>query len=347
MAAIKHLDLVSILFSSCVALLVYITSIALYRIILHPLAKIPGPKLAALTLLYQTYYCTRNNQSRFYKQVELLHKQYGMSQLNTDPISSTSTSSSPKGLHTVTAENCVGPVVRIAPNEISLSDPVNYEKIYNVGSKFYKDPDFYGALGADSAAFTTISNELHRIRRRALDPMFSRKVVLELEAVVQDKANKLSRRLEKGLEDGSANGVNMHHGFRAVSVDVITEYAFNDCYNQLDKDDFGHSFFAMVKGTIGAFWIFMQFPLLQAVALNLPPWLVFNPTIRLFNAYLAVSDSSQSQLIYLKEHRILEPRLQRSKTVSSQGRKQKDHPFSRNSSTQITLKTTLYLTLIS
>ena len=188
-----------------------------------------------------------------------------------------------------------GPVVRIAPNEVSLSDPSNYEKIYNVGSRFYKDPGFYSAFGAPGAAFTTTSNELHRVRRAAQSPLFSRKIVLQLENVVHDKANKLSKRIESGLEDGNPNGVDLHYGFRAVSVDVITEYAFNDCYNLLDRDDFGYPFFAMVKGTIGAFWIFMQWPLVQYIALNLPNWLVPNPTVRDFNQFLDVSKSIRHQ----------------------------------------------------
>lgn len=47
----------------------------------------------------------------------------------------------------------------------------------------------------------------------------------------------------------------------------------------------------MVKGTIGAFWIFMQWPLLQAVALSLPPFLIFSAPVKLFNEYMGVSTS--------------------------------------------------------
>ncbi len=89
------------------------------------------------------------------------------------------------------------------------------------------------------------------MRRAALNPMFSRKLVLELEDVVQDKASKLSDRLESGLKSGNPDGVDLHFGFRAVSVDVISDYAFGDCYNLLERADFGKYFFDMVKGTIG------------------------------------------------------------------------------------------------
>jgi hypothetical protein len=48
-----------------------------YNIYRHPLAHIPGPKLAAATYLYQTYFSFRNGKSRYYIQITDLHKKYG------------------------------------------------------------------------------------------------------------------------------------------------------------------------------------------------------------------------------------------------------------------------------
>jgi hypothetical protein len=48
-----------------------------YNIYRHPLAHIPGPKLAAATYLYQTYFSFRNEKSRYYIQITDLHKKYG------------------------------------------------------------------------------------------------------------------------------------------------------------------------------------------------------------------------------------------------------------------------------
>lgn len=39
-----------------IALLVYRLGLYLYRYTLHPLAKFPGPRLAAVSSLYQIYY---------------------------------------------------------------------------------------------------------------------------------------------------------------------------------------------------------------------------------------------------------------------------------------------------
>jgi len=140
-----------------------------------------------------------------------------------------------------------------------------------VGSKYSKSPAFYGAFGSNSAAFTTPSNELHRVRRAALNPLFSRKMVLELEEVVQSKVKKLCRRLTEAL--AARQPIDLHHGFRAVSVDVITDYAFDNCHNLLDRTDFGVDFFAMVRGLGPAFWFFQQWPFIQPMALKTPLWL--------------------------------------------------------------------------
>lgn len=42
-----------------IALLVYRLGLYLYRYTLHPLAKFPGPRLAAVSSLYQIYYDVR------------------------------------------------------------------------------------------------------------------------------------------------------------------------------------------------------------------------------------------------------------------------------------------------
>jgi hypothetical protein len=65
---------------SC-SVLLYVIVHRLYRVFydlyLHPLAHIPGPKLAAVTYLYQTYYSLVRG-SRFYLQIGKLHEKYGI-----------------------------------------------------------------------------------------------------------------------------------------------------------------------------------------------------------------------------------------------------------------------------
>jgi hypothetical protein len=132
--------------------LIHITTTCIYRRYFHPLAEIPGPFIPAITKLYQSYF-----NCRYYLEIERLHHKYG-------------------------------PVVRITPDEVhiaTISD--DYEKIYHVGSKYAKSPNFYNALCAPHSSVCTVSNEVYKIKRGAMNPIFSRQRVLDVESIVQDK----------------------------------------------------------------------------------------------------------------------------------------------------------------
>ncbi|KAK1756780.1 cytochrome P450 [Echria macrotheca] len=217
-------------------------SVAVYRLFLHPLASVPGPPLAAVTRLY-AFYFNIVKKGTFYLEIERLHEIYG-------------------------------PVVRIAPNEIHLSDPDNYDKIYAVGSKLYKDPVFYGVLDPSElpAMFATTSNEIHRRRRAPLEPFFSRRNVLTLEDVIQNKVERLCGLVENSVSRGE--GVDLWAAFRAVSVDVITEYAFDDCWGQLEREDLGDWFSVVMVNSGIAMWFLQQWPFLLTLMDKMPQGLV-------------------------------------------------------------------------
>lgn len=54
----------------------YLLGLTFFRLFLHPLAKVPGPKLAAVTGWYEFWYdCVKHGQYAFH--VQDLHKRYG------------------------------------------------------------------------------------------------------------------------------------------------------------------------------------------------------------------------------------------------------------------------------
>jgi hypothetical protein len=57
-------------------LILYLSSLCIYRLFLHPLAKLPGPKLAALSNYYEFYHDVVQ-QGQFTFHIQDLHRRYG------------------------------------------------------------------------------------------------------------------------------------------------------------------------------------------------------------------------------------------------------------------------------
>ena len=59
-----------------VVLVLYVGWIAISRLVFHPLARYPGPKLAGLTRLYEGYYDIVK-KGQFLFKIDEMHKKYG------------------------------------------------------------------------------------------------------------------------------------------------------------------------------------------------------------------------------------------------------------------------------
>lgn len=59
-----------------ISLVVYVLAGAVYRLYFSPLAKFPGPKLAALTLWYEFYYDVIK-KGRYTWEIRRMHEKYG------------------------------------------------------------------------------------------------------------------------------------------------------------------------------------------------------------------------------------------------------------------------------
>ena len=129
----------------------------------------------------------------------------------------------------------VGPVVRINPYELHIKDPDFYDQIYasapNHRDKFeffVKSPD------SDNATGFTVDHDLHRLRREALGPFFSKRNVTSLEPRIRSKIELLCQRLDEHVV--SQDPINLTVASLALTMDILTDYAFADDFGLLQED---------------------------------------------------------------------------------------------------------------
>jgi cytochrome P450 len=83
---------------------------------------------------------------------------------------------------------------------------------------------------------TTISQELHRIRKAPLLPFFSKRAVVELEPLIRAKVDQICAGMKNFMEQGEP--LILGRAFTALTLDVITDYCFRNSWNCLDDPEF-------------------------------------------------------------------------------------------------------------
>lgn len=115
---------------------VYITYcilLALYRVYFHPRSRYPGSKLAVATQWYECYFDVIK-RGRFAWEIKSMHEVYG-------------------------------PVVRITPHELHVSEPAFYDELYaGTSKKRDKYAWAYNLSLLSGSSWTTIEGSLHRNR---------------------------------------------------------------------------------------------------------------------------------------------------------------------------------------
>ncbi|KAL4987950.1 cytochrome P450 [Aspergillus falconensis] len=215
---------------------VYLVGLGVYRLFLHPLAKFPGPKYAALSRWHEVYHDIYLPGKLIFW-IEEQHKKYG-------------------------------PVVRIAPDELHILDADLWETIYTKAGRVDKYDYMSGRFGNDTSVLTTAPDSLHRIRRGALNPFFSRQRILGLQDIIRQKLNILVKRVEdyKALNAP----VPINRGFLAFSEDVIMQYCFGHDYAALDKQSWAPTLHDPIINVTLAGNTALHFPIIPKIMNALP-----------------------------------------------------------------------------
>jgi len=62
--------------------------------------------------------------------------------------------------------------LRIAPNELHVTDPALYHTIYSQRHTFTKQQNFYDSFNAPHSVFVETDKDLHRVRRKLFRDFF-------------------------------------------------------------------------------------------------------------------------------------------------------------------------------
>jgi cytochrome P450 len=166
----------------------------------------------------------------------------------------------------------LGPIVRINPYELHINDPDYYDEVYaGGGRKRNKYGAFVRLYGTDQGTLVTLDHDLHRVRRGALNPFFSKANVRKLEPIIQRRAQKVLFRM--GNLENTGQPLNIFYLFSAFTSDVIVEYAFGESHDYLEREDLNKDFYHMMDSMHHMGAAAKQFGWLMPLLLSIPEWI--------------------------------------------------------------------------
>ncbi|KAH7324238.1 cytochrome P450 [Stachybotrys elegans] len=187
-----------------VASIVAYVGLAIYRITLHPLARFPGPRLAAITKWYEAYFdIFYKGGSQYTSKIREMHDRYG-------------------------------PIVRINPDEVSVRDADFHDRLYAPPRSEirHRHPHFSTTLGTTKGSFSTVDHKLHKSRRTAYSPFWGSANVMAAEPLIMGMVNDLCKHVA-GMQEGS--GTSLRTLFAATSFDTFYTWAFGSSLGLLDN----------------------------------------------------------------------------------------------------------------
>lgn len=287
MASNEGLTASAVALGAVAGAVVYFMAKVIYRLYLHPLSHFPGPKLAAATYLYGAYYDVVE-EAQFVFKLGALHDAYG-------------------------------PVVRISPGEIHVRDSGFFDTLHPGpgGRKTHRDKWHRAnrANGAPGSLASAGPHALHRARRAAVNPYFSRAAIAELEAQsIRSKVDLLCERLREHTSSSSSSSsssspaaagdevVDVGAAMTALTMDVICEYCYGECYDCLRDPAFAPHWKQAMQGGFESTNVTKHFIWLLRLMNSLPDWLAvkMSPGIAIFVQW-KTRLSAQARTIYAEQ----------------------------------------------
>lgn len=179
----------------------------------------------------------------------------------------------------------IGPIIRISPDELSLSDPDWFEILYQQGrrDKWAKNSNANGSPGSgklmhwttfDTGRLTitvasTPSWQIHKARRAPISRFFSVAAIRDLEQIIEHKVNLLTDGIRNTLSKNK-RVLRIDVAATALTLDVITDYCFGQSWRCLEHPEFAPEWKQTMTNLFETVPISKQFPWLLAPISLLP-----------------------------------------------------------------------------
>lgn len=118
---------------------------------------------------------------------------------------------------------------------------------------------------------TTGPHDLHRLRRVAINPFFSKRQINILWPYILSKCENLSARIEGAFHSNTV--FPLTNALGCFTFDVITEYSFGNCSDELKKPDLSPEINKVREQQIGQVHVITHFPWLLSFMNSWPQWL--------------------------------------------------------------------------
>ena len=154
-----------------------------------------------------------------------------------------------------------GPVVRVAPNELSFISPESWHNIHSMinekqaEGEFIKDPEFYSFLSAEADSLVTLELAEHNQLRRQVVRGFSERSTQMQEAIFQDYIDLLIRRLRENVPNDSVS-IDLREWLTYFSFDIVGKLALGSDFGCLENSKYNPWVWAIVSYTKE--WMYLQ-----------------------------------------------------------------------------------------
>lgn len=170
------------------------SSLLIYRVVIHPLRRFPGPFGCKVSSAWFATYVSRQDA---YRQLQRLHNKYGY-------------------------------FLRIGSNDLSIAHPKAVQAIYGSGSKCRK-ADWYDITYPVVPLQGTRDDSLHSRRRRVWSTAFGNR-----NQDYDQRINRYRTLFVKEIEDSNGRPLDVTELFKLYGFDVMGDLAFGRSFQMLE-----------------------------------------------------------------------------------------------------------------